>query len=42
VIKIQNYISTLSLFSLAGIITWPHRRCTTDKTFEKLLLLKKN
>ena len=30
------------LFSFAGLITRPHRRCLSDKTFEKLLLLKEN
>jgi len=30
------------LFSFAGIITRPHRRCMADSMFEKLLLLKEN
>lgn len=30
------------LFSFAGIITRPHRRAMSDKTFEHLLLLKGN
>jgi len=30
------------LFSFAGMITRPHRRSSSDKTFEQLLLLKAN
>ena len=30
------------LFSFAGMIVRPHRRCTSDKIFEQLLLLKHN
>ena len=30
------------LFSFAGMITRPHRRSLSDKTFEQLLLLKAN
>jgi hypothetical protein len=30
------------LFSFAGLITRPHRRSMSDKTFEHLLLLKGN
>ena len=30
------------LFSFAGMITRPHRRSLSDKTFEELLLLKAN
>ena len=30
------------LFSFAGMIVRPHRRCMSDKSFEQLLLLKDN
>jgi len=30
------------LFSFAGMITRPHRRSLSDKTFEQLLILKAN
>jgi len=36
IIHVENYC----LFSYAGIITRPHRRCMAYQTFEKLLLLK--